>query len=76
MRFIVRPRIKRERIGEVTRLIQKFMLGYSARRKVLKLIADKKIQSLYDEFHRIDIIMKSNLQRRIRRAWFKYKILK
>jgi hypothetical protein len=73
---VVRPRIKRQRIGEVTRLIQKFMIGYAARRKVLKLIADKKIQNLYDEFHRIDIIMKANFQRRVRRAWLSYKIVK
>ena len=36
MRFVVRPRIKRERLGEVTLFIQKFMKGYSARRFILK----------------------------------------
>jgi len=30
-------------------------------------------QDLYDEYHRINIIMKGNLQRRIRRAWIAYK---
>ena len=32
-----------------------------------------KAKLLYDEYHRIDLIMRGNLQRRIRRVWLKYK---
>ena len=34
---------------------------------------DFQADKLYEEYHRIDIIMKGNLQRRIRRAWLKKK---
>ena len=37
------------------------------------MMANHKIQLLYDDWHRIDIIMKGNLQRRVRKAWLKYK---
>lgn len=39
----------------------------------MKMLADYKIKLLYDEWKRIDIIMKSNLQRRVRKVWLKYK---
>lgn len=34
------------------------MKGYKVRRKILKLKSQIKINDLYDEYHRIDIIMK------------------
>ena len=37
------------------------------------MMANHKIQLLYDDWHRIDIIMKGNLQRRVRKAWLNYK---
>ena len=68
-----KPRIQREKEAVATVFIQKFLRGYQARRLTLKAKAEIKINALYDEWHRIDIIMKSNLQRRIRRAWLAYK---
>ena len=54
-------------------IIQKFMKGYRDSKRGLLMLLDARADRLYDEFHRIDIIMKGNLQRRVRRAWFKYK---
>ena len=42
----------------------------------MKLKMNSQADKLYEEYHRIDVIMKGNLQRRIRRAWLKYKFKK
>ena len=31
------------------------------------------VDEVYEEFHRIDIIMKGRFQRRVRKVWFEYK---
>ena len=39
----------------------------------MKEMANHKIQLLYDDWHRIDLIMRGHFQRRVRKAWLKYK---
>jgi hypothetical protein len=56
-----------------TSYIQVFLRGYLARRSTLKAKSAYQAEMLYQEYHRIDLIMKSNLQRRIRRVWLQYK---
>lgn len=36
-------------------------------------MTNARCQKLYDEFHRIDLIVKGHFQRRIKRIWVKYK---
>ena len=36
-------------------------------------IAEFRVNKVYEEFHRIDIIVKGHFQRRVRKVWFEYK---
>lgn len=63
------PRRAEQLKQEMALLIQRCMLGYKARRVVLREKAEKQAEEVFQYWHKIDLIMKGNLQRRIRRAW-------
>lgn len=54
-------------------LLGRYCKGYLARRRGLKMMADHKIKLLYEEYHRIDVIVKGHFQRRVRKVWLAYK---
>lgn len=55
------PRRAAELKEEKAFLIQRCMLGYRARRVVLREKAEKQAEELFVYWHKIDLIMKGNL---------------
>lgn len=70
------PAKLKERQETATKLIQKFLRGYQARRKAEYWVMDAKADKLYDYWHKIDVVCKSHFQRRVRRVWLAYKARK
>jgi hypothetical protein len=71
-KWYLHPRKQRAAMKESTALLSRFCKGYLARKRGMKAMMHHKAQLLYDEWHRIDVIVKGHFQRRLRKVWMKY----
>jgi len=65
--------MKRNKERFAVKMAQKYMRGYLAQKRCLKLLLELRSTQLHDYWSKIDKIARGHFQRRVRRAWLKYK---